>query len=66
MSLTTETLRTVCDPSAPLTTRRMAWIALKSAQGKPVRQWRFNRRENAVLREMRAHTATTPTGGDVA
>ena len=61
--MTTEALRTVCDPSAPLTARRMAWIALKSAQGKPVRQWRFNRRENAVLREMRS---ARPTGGDAA
>ena len=63
MSLTTEALRTVCDPSEPLTARRMAWLALKSARGQPVRQWRFNRRQNAVLRDLRsAH----PTGGNAA
>ena len=64
--MTDEALRTVCDPSAPLTARRTAWLHLKSQRGQRVRQWRFNRRQNAVLREMRAHTATTPTGGDAA
>ena len=63
MSMTTEALRTVCDPSAPLTARRMAWLALKSAQGNPVRQWRFNRRQNAVLRDLRS---ARPTGGNAA
>ena len=63
MSLTTEALRTVCDPSAPITARRMAWLALKSARGQRVRQWRFNRRQNAVLRDLRS---ARPTGGDAA
>ena len=63
MSLTTEALRTVCDPSAPLTARRMAWLHLKSQRGQPVRQWRFNRRQNAVLRDLRS---ARPSGGDAA
>ena len=45
--MTTEALRTVSDPSAPLTARRMAWLHLKSARGQRVRQWRTARR-NAV------------------
>ena len=63
MSKETQPTSTVCDPSAPLTARRMAWRALKSAQGNPVRQWRFNRRENAVLRDLRS---ARPTGGNAA
>ena len=63
MSTAAQPTSTVCDPYAPLTARRMAWLALKSARGQPVRQWRFNRRENAVLRDLRsAH----PTGGNAA
>jgi len=42
-----EALRTVCDPSAPLTQRRTAWLHLKSARGQRVRQWRFARRNAA-------------------
>ena len=63
MSLTTEALRTVCDPSAPITARRTAWLHLKSQRGQPVRQWRFNRRQNVVLRDLRS---ARPTGGDAA
>ena len=61
--MTTEALRTVCDPSAPLTARRMAWLHLKSQRGQRVRQWRFNRRQNAALRDLRS---ARPTGGNAA
>ena len=63
MSTAPQPTSTVCDSSAPLRVRRMAWLALKSARGQPVRQWRFNRRENAVLRNLRS---ARPTGGDAA
>ena len=63
MSKETQPTSTVCDPSAPLTARRTAWLHLKSQRGQPVRQWRFNRRQNAVLRDLRG---ARPTGGDAA